>query len=31
VEELEEFLATHRPEIERRVREIHAQRGEDEE
>ena len=26
VEELEEFLAAHRPEIERRVREIHAQR-----
>ncbi len=26
VEELEEFLAANRPEIERRVREIHAQR-----
>jgi len=30
-EELEGFLAAHRPEIERRVREIHAQRLEDEE
>jgi hypothetical protein len=30
-EELEEFLAANRPEIERRVREIHAQRLEDEE
>jgi hypothetical protein len=29
-EELEEFLAAHRPEIERRVREIRAQRLEDE-
>ena len=29
-EELEGFLAAHRPEIERRVREIHAQRLEDE-
>jgi hypothetical protein len=28
-EELEEFLAANRPEIERRVREIHAQRVED--
>lgn len=30
-EELEEFLAANRPEIERLVREIHAQRAEDEE
>jgi hypothetical protein len=29
VDELEEFLAANRPEIERRVREIHAQRLED--
>jgi hypothetical protein len=29
VEELEEFLAANRPEIERRVREIHAQRRAD--
>ena len=28
VEELEEFLAANRPEIERRVREIHTQRME---